>query len=111
LRSSARSAERLEGWQRARSLWPSFETAVRCSERPPQDDGIVCCTFRDCLLPLKSCSHMSEYGALLYHLKLFLTRPDTSSYRSLGTITRAPGCPSHGRHKGRRHLHTTDEGE
>jgi hypothetical protein len=27
----------------ARSLLPSFETAARKSERPPQDDGVVCC--------------------------------------------------------------------
>jgi hypothetical protein len=28
LRSSARSAERLEGWKQTRCVWPSFETAV-----------------------------------------------------------------------------------
>src|SRR5262249_19535161 len=46
LRSSARSAERLEGWQQTRCVFPSFETAARRGERPPQDDGCVCCAAR-----------------------------------------------------------------
>ena len=43
LRSSARSAERLEGWPQARSLLPSFETLARLWRARPQDDGFVCC--------------------------------------------------------------------
>src|SRR5205807_9179346 len=44
LRSSTRlRAERLEGWKQAPCLRPSFETAARKRERPPQDDGVVCC--------------------------------------------------------------------
>jgi hypothetical protein len=46
LRSSARSAERLEGWSQARSALPSFETAARNSARPPQDDVFVCYELR-----------------------------------------------------------------
>jgi hypothetical protein len=34
----------LEGWKHARCLWPSFETAARQGERPPQDDAGVCYT-------------------------------------------------------------------
>jgi hypothetical protein len=34
LRSSALSAERLEGWQQTPNLLPSFETAARKRERP-----------------------------------------------------------------------------
>jgi hypothetical protein len=31
--------DRLEGWKQTRCVWPSFETAARLRERPPQDDG------------------------------------------------------------------------
>jgi hypothetical protein len=37
------SRARLEGWQQAPRLFPSFETAARLCERPPQDDVCVCC--------------------------------------------------------------------
>src|SRR5262249_7919525 len=44
LRSSARSAERLEGWKHVRCLWPSFETAAR-GRAAPQGDVCVCFTL------------------------------------------------------------------
>jgi hypothetical protein len=37
---------RFEGWPQTPSVLPSFETAARKSERPPQDDGVICCERR-----------------------------------------------------------------
>src|SRR5262249_46777527 len=34
----------LEGWQQTPNALPSFETAVRWCERPPQDDEKICCS-------------------------------------------------------------------
>src|ERR1051325_9872864 len=44
LKSSARCAERLEGWKQARCLRPSFETLARLRLARPQDDAGVCCS-------------------------------------------------------------------